>query len=128
MPVRPKKTDKIQLFYEVNCSAGIERFVQRELRHVCSKEHQLTKDRSPGEVLFSYSGDWKKLRTLETADDVFRILPLQVSRPRGILEPLKLRQITDFISKLAPPAREAPLKSFRISAAGTDAFSLPEIV
>lgn len=121
---KTRKPNKPPLFYEVTCCEGLERFVQRELRRSFGERHKLNSARAKGEILLSATAPLPEIVELKTAQEAFRVLPFEVTRPRGLLEPLKLREIVTAISLIIKNGKGVRMQSFRVGAAGADSKDL----
>ncbi len=101
--------------------------MQRELRRTFGDRHKLSAKRAAGEVLFSLDQPSGELLSLKTAHEAFKVIPFDTPRPRGILEPLKLRELVKAISTITSQKKAPTFSSFRVSAAGADSKDLKRI-
>jgi 23S rRNA G2445 N2-methylase RlmL len=123
----PYTRRKSELFYEVTCCTGLERFVQRELRRRFGELQTLSNARKDGEIMFEFKGAARDLLSLATIHDPFLIIPIESPRPRGLLEPLVYRKAIEQIAKLRSSVADQKFTTFSFSAAGSDTKDLKRI-
>ncbi|MBX7213222.1 MAG: hypothetical protein K1X39_04330 [Thermoflexales bacterium] len=103
--------------YLVECALGLEDVTASELaQRVGARLDGLT----PGEGRFRYDGDIRRLLSLRTAQAVYRVVHLDVPRPRGLLGDAHFRALSEAMRAVCVRDRNLRFRSLRLAAAGAD--------
>ena len=113
--------------WTVSALDGLQDIVREELTRRVGRDCKFLKHPRADEIHFEYSGSYKRLLTLRTAQTLLLRRDFHVSRPRTLLSPEHLTALTELIRTAESVGGPPPPIAFRFDAAGSDSPTMLRI-